>query len=135
MLLNILAGILASKVDQAKTNSTASAAPTLLKTPCSLAPNDKRRLTISRDAQMLNCACKYRVVVDGREIARLRNDEVVSCDITESASVQIYCGKAGVSLRIRAGEHPYIRFNTNYGGSVNVRLEDAEILSQNNVRA
>ena len=133
MLLNILTGILASKIDQAKFNSGATAAPASAIKPCTLAADQTRRLTISRDTQTLNCMCKYKVLVDGREIARLANGDSISCDIRETASVQIACGKIGVSLRIRAGEHPRIRFNTNYGGSVNARLEDAEILSQGNV--
>ena len=128
MLFNLLAGILAGKLENAKYNSNAvstSAAPADFPDD-----NEKRTLTISRDAQALNCAVKYSVVVDGREIAKLRNGDTISCEIRSTADVKIIYHKTGISMRIRAGKNPCIRFNTSYGGSVNARVEDAAILSR-----
>lgn len=132
VFLLIVGGIVIVKMKNAESGSVARTAGT--STDVNWESSAGRTLVITRESQMLNCATKYKIMVNNGEIGKLGNGESIQVPVREDVSVVISCrggfSRVGMYLRLKTGERPRINFSTNYGGSINVEVRDAVIVEK-----
>ena len=127
-ILSFLSGFLAGKASTPGSTAVENFTP-----PTASGSGELRELLVERESQLVNCAVKYILSVDGNEAGRIANGESLRVQIRENATIMLVCAgmgmkKTALRFRVRAGDHPRIHFSSQYGGGISAQLSGMQVL-------
>lgn len=135
-LLNVLAGALAANADATKKSIAFGSSIKGEEDLPDTLDDVYRTLTIRREAQFLNCAVSYKVLVNGSPVGKIASGGTLSVTIPPEATIQILCpgfvGKVGLTMDIMVGENPVLYFSTVYGGAIKATLTNGVVVEARN---